>query len=147
MTLNWGHKITLAFSAFVLLMFTLVYKSMKTDFQLVTKEYYKDELAYQQVIDGTNRANKLKGNVQVAQTKDGLSIQLPAEMKGKNISGNIWLYCSSDDKKDRRLELVIDENGKHMITDKSILPANYLLNVTLKADELSYYNEQRIEVK
>jgi hypothetical protein len=97
MTLNWGHKITLAFSAFVLLMFTLVYKSMKTDFQLVTKEYYKDELAYQQVIDGTNRANKLKGNVQVAQTKDGLSIQLPAEMKGKTsvvTSGSIALLMT-----------------------------------------------------
>lgn len=147
MTLNWGHKITLVFSAFVLLMFTLVYKSMKTDFQLVTKEYYKDELAYQQVIDGTNRANKLSGIVQVAQTTDGLSIQLPAEMKGKNISGNIWLYCSSDDKKDRRLALTVDENGKQVMDGKSIPPANYLVKVTWKADELSYYNEQRIEIK
>ena len=147
MTLNWGHKITLAFSAFVVFMFVMVYKSMKTDFQLVTKEYYKDELAYQQVIDGTNRANKLSGSVEVAQVNNELIIQLPTEMRGKAISGNIWLYCSSDDKKDRRLELAVDENGKQVIISKNMLPANYLLKVTWKADELSYYNEQHIELK
>ncbi|HLP35218.1 FixH family protein [Lacibacter sp.] len=147
MTLNWGHKITLAFSAFVVFMFVMVYKSMKTDFQLVTKEYYKDELAYQQVIDGTNRANKLSGSVVVTQANNELIIQLPTEMRGKAISGNIWLYCSSDDKKDRRLELAVDENGKQVINSKNMLPANYLLKVTWKADELSYYNEQHIELK
>lgn len=147
MTLNWGHKITLAFSAFVVFMFVMVYKSMKTDFQLVTKEYYKDELAYQQVIDGTNRANKLSGSVEVTQANNELIIQLPTEMRGKAISGNIWLYCSSDDKKDRRLELAVDENGKQVINSKNMLPANYLLKVTWKADELSYYNEQHIELK
>ena len=147
MTLNWGHKITLAFSAFVVFMFVLVYKSMKTDFQLVTKEYYKDELAYQQVIDGTNRANSLSNNVQALQTSAGLIIQLPTEMKGKSITGNIWLYCSSDDKKDRRLELTVDENGKQLIDDKTIMPATYLLKVTWNAGNLNYYNEQRIEIK
>jgi hypothetical protein len=147
MTLNWGHKITLAFSAFVVFMFVMVYKSMKTDFQLVTKEYYKDELAYQQVIDGTNRANKLSGSVEVTQANNELIIQLPTEMKGKVISGNIWLYCSSDDKKDRRLELAVDKNGKQVINSKNMLPANYLLKVTWKAEELNYYNEQHIELK
>ncbi len=147
MTLNWGHKITLVFSAFVVFMFVMVYKSMKTDFQLVTKEYYKDELAYQQVIDGTNRANSLSSNVQATQVNDELIIQLPTEMKGKTISGSIWLYCSSDDKKDKRLELVVDENGKQVIDGKTILPATYLLKVTWKAGELNYYNEQRIELK
>jgi hypothetical protein len=147
MTLNWGHKITLAFSAFVLLMFTLVYKSMKTDFQLVTKEYYKDELAYQQVIDGTNRANSLSSRVEVKQMKHELIIQLPIEMKGKTISGDIWLYCSSDDKKDRRLELTVDNNGRQLINTKNMLPANYLLKVTWKAEELNYYNEQLIALK
>jgi hypothetical protein len=147
MTLNWGHKITLAFSAFVVFMFVMVYKSMKTDFQLVTKEYYKDELAYQQVIDGTNRANKLSGSVEVTQANNELIIQLPTEMKGKTISGNIWLYCSSDDKKDRRLELAVDKNGKQVINSKNMLPANYLLKVTWKAEEMNYYNEQHIELK
>jgi len=147
MTLNWGHKITLAFSAFVVFMFVMVYKSMKTDFQLVTKEYYKDELAYQQVIDGTNRANNLSSSVEVKQVNNELIIQLPTEMKGKKISGNIWLYCSSDDKKDRRLELTVDENGKQVIDSKNMLPANYLVKITWKADELNYYNEQHIELK
>lgn len=147
MTLNWGHKLTLAFCAFVVFMFVMVYKSMKTDFQLVTKEYYKEELAYQQIIDGTNRANNLATAVEVKQANNELVIQLPMEMKGKAISGNIWLYCSSDDKKDRRLELKVNENGQQVISSKNILPANYLMKINWKADDLNYYNEQLIEVK
>lgn len=147
MTLNWGHKLTLAFCTFVVFMFVMVYKSMKTDFQLVTKEYYKDELAYQQVIDGTNRANNLSGALEVTQAHNELIIQLPMEMKGKAISGNIWLYCSSDDKKDRRLDLTVDENGRQTVSTKNILPANYLLKVTWKANELNYYNEQHITLR
>jgi hypothetical protein len=147
MTLNCGHKITLAFTVFVLLMGTLVYKSLKTDFQLVTKDYYKDELAYQQVIDGSNRANRLSSKVQVAQLNNELIVQLPAEMNGKTITGNIWLYCSSDDTKDRRLELSVDKTGKQVIDGKQILPANYLFKITWKADELNYYNEQQLELK
>ena len=68
-------------------------------------------------------------------------------MNGKAITGNIWLYCSSDDKKDRRLELRVDENGQQVIDTKTILPANYLVKISWKADELNYYNEQRIALK
>lgn len=147
MTLNWGHKVTLGFTAFVLFIFFMVYKSMNTDFQLVTKEYYKEELAYQQVIDGTNRANELSNPVLVTQQDNQLQIQLPEEMKGKAISGSIWLYCPVDDKKDRKLVLAVDETGKQVIDAKTILPASYQLKITWKADDLTYYNEQRIEVK
>nr|WP_294906110.1 FixH family protein [uncultured Lacibacter sp.] len=147
MTLNWGHKVTLGFTAFVLFIFFMVYKSMNTDFQLVTKEYYKEELAYQQVIDGTNRANELSNPVLVTQQDNQLQIQLPEEMKGKTISGSIWLYCPVDDKKDRKLVLAVDETGKQVIDAKTILPAGYQLKITWKADDLSYYNEQHIEIK
>ncbi len=147
MTLNWGHKITLGFSAFVVFMFFMVYKSMRTDFQLVSKEYYKDELAYQQVIDGTNRANQLSSAVSVTQTNEALTIQLPGEMKGKKISGNIWLYCPTNDKLDQRLTFTADANARYQLNRKTIAAGNYVVKINWTADGTAFYNEQPFTVK
>lgn len=147
MTINWGHKITIVFLAFAAFILLLVYKSMHTDFQLVSKEYYKEELAYQQVIDGSNRANRLSSAVSVQQIKDELIVQLPSEMKFKNITGDIWLYCPTDDKKDRKLKLILDDNGRQAISTKTILPAGYLIKINWQADAQTYYNEQHLQIK
>ncbi|MFY7840914.1 MAG: FixH family protein [Lacibacter sp.] len=147
MTLNWGHKVTLGFSAFVVFMFFMVYKSMHTDFQLVSKEYYKDELAYQQVIDGTNRANQLSTAVSIAQNNETVTIQLPEELKGKKISGNIWLYCPTDDKKDQRLTLTADADARLQIERKTIAAGNYVVKINWTADGTAFYNEQALTVK
>ena len=59
MTLNWGQKMMLVFLVFVGGMSYLVYRCVKTNYDLVSTDYYKEELSYQQVIDGESRANQL----------------------------------------------------------------------------------------
>ena len=40
--MNWGNKLMLVFIVFALLIGTLVYKSINTKYDLVSKDYYKD---------------------------------------------------------------------------------------------------------
>lgn len=142
MTLNWGHKLAIVYIAFALFMFFLVYKSTKSDFQLVTKDYYKDELAYQQVIDGTNRANELSTFLTIEQVQDKIIIRLPSEMKGKKTEGEIWFYCINNNKNDQRLKLAVNEEGKQVIEAGILNPANYKVKINWKADNLNYYSEK-----
>lgn len=142
MTLNWGHKLAIVYIAFALFMFFLVYKSTKSDFQLVTKDYYKDELAYQQVIDGTNRANELSTFLSIEQLQGKIIIQLPAEMKGKKTEGEIWFYCINNNKNDLRLKLEVNEGGKQVIDARNLNPAYYKVKINWKADNLNYYSEK-----
>ena len=44
-------------------------RCMQTPVDLVSEHYYKDELAYQQVIDGTRKANALSGKVGLTLTR------------------------------------------------------------------------------
>ena len=57
--MNWGWKIALLFSGFVLFILFLVFKSVQQDFYLVSKDYYKQEIEYQKVIDGMKNAQLL----------------------------------------------------------------------------------------
>ncbi len=143
MALNFGHKLVLVFIAFGLLMGTLIYMSLKTEFQLVSKDYYKEELAYQQVIDARNNAAALSSEIQFNYRDRVLQLQLPAEMNGRIQSGKIVFYCPADADKDNVLDLQPDSNGKQQIAiGKNILPAAYKVRVSWQANDTSYYQEK-----
>lgn len=147
MTFNWGHKLTLAFIAFAALMMFMVYKTTQANFELVSKEYYKDELAYQQVIDGTNLANKLSSLIEIQQQNELISVQLPQEMKMKEATGTIYFYCPSEASKDRKLNINLNEEAVHFIAAGTILPGNYIVKINWQAEQQNYYNEQAIIIK
>ena len=148
MTINWGHKIILVFVLFVSLIATLVYKSVHTNFELVTKEYYKDELVYQRVIDGTNNANKLGGITTVRSDQQYVNLQLPEEMKHEELTGNIWFYCAANANKDRRFDLKPDASGKQAFALDEFHAGNYLVKVQWeKKDGQQFYSEQNLTLK
>ena len=74
--MNWGYKLMFVFIVFAGLMGTLVYKSMNTKYELVTKDYYKDELKYQDRIDAKNESSKLS-DISILQDKDSIVINFP----------------------------------------------------------------------
>lgn len=142
MTLNWGHKLTIVFILFGTLMFVLVYKSIRTDYQLVSKEYYNDELKYQQVIDGTANANKLSTQVSILQADGKLQFQFPMEMNNKTIKGTIYFYCSYDNSKDKTFAITLNENCLQIIEEDKIQLGNYTIKISWQTGEESYYNQQ-----
>ncbi len=53
--MNWGVGIAIVYILFVLGMLTLVFKSRSQKIDLVTENYYQQELAYQEEIDAKQR--------------------------------------------------------------------------------------------
>ncbi|MDB5211469.1 MAG: hypothetical protein JWQ30_2296, partial [Sediminibacterium sp.] len=102
--MNWGNRLVLVFVGFALLIGTLVYKSMHTKFELVSKDYYNDELRYQDKIDGKANAAKIS-SVTVVENPEAIIINLPAEHQGRNITGEAWFYCGSNATYDRKISL------------------------------------------
>lgn len=147
MTLNWGHKLTIIICLFAGMMLVLVYKSTQTNFDLVTKEYYKDELKYQEVIDGTNRANSLASKASVTRSGEQVNIQLPEELKGLPVSGTAWFYCAADAKRDIKVALAVNSNGLQQIDGRRLLPGRYTVKLNYTAANQQYYSETSIDIQ
>lgn len=145
--MNWGNKLLVTFIVFGTGMSYLVYKSVNTRFDLVTKDYYKDELAYQQVIDGTKNANALSGKVVITQNDKNILLQLPEDLKGKTISGNVWFYSAADENKDRKFELKPDADGKQLFERNMFFPIDYKIKIDWKANNEHYYTETDFSIK
>ena len=141
--MNWGHKLTMVILVFVALMGYLVYRSLSTNFELVEQDYYKNELQYQQVIDATQRASRLKGVVVIKKANGRVSVELPVEMKRKNVKGLLWFYCAYDSKMDRKLAFQPNENGMQSFDLSLFEPGTYTVKVEWSTDDTTYYNETK----
>jgi hypothetical protein len=59
MKLNYGAFIIVLYGGFVLLMGVLVYKCTNIKVDVINKDYYAEELAYQQQIEKQDRTHNL----------------------------------------------------------------------------------------
>jgi len=143
--MNWGNKLILVFVAFALLIGTLVYKATHTKFELVSKDYYKDELKYQEKIDGINNSNQLS-EIEVAQNDSTVVLTFPKEITNGNISGEALFYSITAAEKDRTIPIVVNNNKQQVIAKNRLLKANYKVKLTWKANNKNYYSEKDITV-
>ena len=140
--MNWGQKLILVFIVFAAGMFYLMYRCMYVNTDLVTKEYYKDELRYQDVIDGIKSANALSSTVRLVQQEGTITVQLPEEMKNEKVTGNIWFYCAADAKKDRHIPIGVNTQAAQNINKNIFLPGTYTVKFDWTSHNKHYYSEQ-----
>lgn len=144
--MNWGNRLLLVFAVFGGGMSYMVYRCMQTPVDLVSKDYYKEELAYQQVIDGTRRANGLSGPVRIDTAADGVRVVLPAEMRNRMVTGQVRFYCPADASRDRKMVLNMDVEGGQVIPREAILAGQYTVSVSWETGGVGYYSQQSLVI-
>ncbi len=143
--MSWGNKLVFVFIGFAMLIGTLVYKAMTTKFELVTKDYYKEELRYQDKIDGAANASAA-GNITLVQENGVVKIQLPQSLQAKTVEGEAWFYCKTKAANDKRVPLKM-ENGAMVFGESEFAKDNYELKLQFTADTKQYYYREYISVK
>ena len=144
--MNWGQKLIIVFMVFAGGMAYLAYRCMHVSTELVSKEYYKDELKYQDIIDGTKTANALSGRVELSQQGPVITVQLPDEMRHQTVSGNIWFYCAADASRDRHIPLATNEEALQQIDKNVLLPGVYTVKFDWTSNNKNYHTEQPFRV-
>ena len=142
--MNWGRSLILVFVVFAAFMGYLVYRASGTHFDLVSKEYYKDELRYQDKIDGFRNAAAMEA-VQLRVDSVGiLQIRFPEQMKGKPVQGSLWLYCKTDAGKDLHIPLAEDTTGMRVINLSGKASGKYQAKLHWEVLRVPYEFEQEI---
>jgi hypothetical protein len=142
--MNWGRSLILVFVVFAAFMGYLVYRASGTHFDLVSKEYYKDELRYQDKIDGFRNAAAMEA-VQLRVDSTGiLQIRFPEQMKGKPVQGSLWLYCKTDAGKDIHIPLAEDTTGMRVINVSGKASGKYQAKLHWEVLRVPYEFEQEI---
>ncbi len=147
MKFNWGTGIVLAFIAFIsFIMYFII--SMNTNdkyaHDLVTEDYYAQELEYQNDINKESNAKNLTENISWKKTKEGVTIIFPKALKAENISGKVFLYRPSNKQLDFEIQISLS-NHNLLIPDKSLLDGRWNIKVDWQYNGESYmYKEDLI---
>ena len=121
--ISWPTGIIIAMSAFIIFILSYVYKATfmaEYDHHLVSDDYYKDELNYQQEIDKLNKAATLKEDVTLTKVAEGLLIKFPAEFDPEKITGTISFQRPSNDKIDFQLPINLTSADYLILDDKMV---------------------------
>ena len=143
MRIGWGHRITFVYLLFVSGILYLVFQSSRHRVDLVSEEYYEEEVRYQQRIDESKRADALSEKPKLQLGEKSLSVQLPAEFAGRRSIVKVHLYCPADSRNDILLET--DTDGRALRIDwKGERRGLHILKLNWSADGVSYYSEENI---
>lgn len=136
---NWGTKIGLLYTAFVVFILVMVYLAFGQKFDLVTEDYYAEEMKYQSTIDNKARAENLEGNLTTG--IDGPNLKIIFPQKQTLIEGTINCFRPSDENKDFTEDFKT-ETGIHKIALNKFIRGKYTLKIKWREGELDFYKEQ-----
>lgn len=146
MRISWGYKITILYLGFVALIVCLVTMAMRQKVDLVSKDYYEQELKFQDKINKTNRSNALKEPLTWEIKPGELKLKFPQQFNGKQINGNIYFFRPSDATLDKTIPIPTDTATVKNISTQQLKRGLYKIQISWEVNKEEYYNEGIIQI-
>lgn len=143
--MNFGHKIGIVYTLFVIFMITLVTLCVKQkDISLVSNDYYKQEIAYQAEIEKQRNAEQLTTPVTISYTgeKQEVSISFPDEQKGA--VGKVKFYRPADAKKDFTVDLALQQSTVQNIEVNKLVKGLWVVKIEWEKAGKLYQTEEKL---
>ena len=137
--LNWGHGLMIALGCFILFILSLIFifPMGKQNAEMISNNYYEEELQYQDVIDAKNNAAKLEKTPTYKSTTEGLLITFPETIKVDENVANFVLFRTEDSNLDVKKEVMLQHNI-FLIPAKVISKGSYTLKLKWKENKKPY---------
>lgn len=143
MRINWGVRLIILYSSFVVFMLFMVYKCTRQHYDLVSGDYYEKELKYQEVIDGSNNLEALNRKVVIDNTGDTCYIRIPVNAS-LDAKGEVFFYRPSNAAGDLRLQITANEAA---VPRAKLYAGLYKVKSAWTAGDKKYYDEQTLVVR
>jgi nitrogen fixation protein FixH len=146
MKFNWGTGIVLAFIGFIgfILYFVILASTGdNADHNLVTDDYYQEELAYQNEIDAEANAKKYSSQFSFEKTAEGLLIAIPEIVQLQNSKGKVSLYRPSNKHLDFDLDISLS-NSHLLIPDNRLLDGRWDIKIRWAKDQENFLIKKSI---
>lgn len=142
--MNFGGKIVVLYLGFVALILTLVFMSYGQKIELVSTDYYAQEINFQQKINATNNEKSLSGS-SITHSINGNSIILKIDsvLLSNDFKGMITFFRPSDSDQDVHLKMNF-VNNEQIIDAKNLIHGAYKLQLSWESNQKNYFKEEVI---
>jgi hypothetical protein len=142
MNMNFGKWIVVAFIVFTVFIATLATICIRQDVPLVSKDYYQEELVYQDQIGRMENANLLKERPVIAFDDNNITVTYNDLSSIRN--GKLKLIRPSDEDLDQNFELQSVQGNVEQFEIKNPVPGMYRAKLTWEQEGKQYFIERII---
>ncbi len=141
--MNWGKGIVVAFVLFATFIGVMITIMMRQDIGLVTKNYYAEDLAFQEQYERKQNTEKLdlKPEITIVQNQI-LKVYFPSVSYVEK--GEIKLVRPSSDKLDQQMQLSASADSVQVFPIKPLEPGAYRVKMKWTMEGKDYYLEKVI---
>ena len=142
----------LGIAAFLILFFLatigLVVMSCCQRVDLVTKDYYEDEIRFQKQINTVERTQRLESNATATYdpATQTVVVSLPIHSSAQIIKGQIQMYRPSSADLDENFDLKLDQTGSQVIDASRMRDGLWQVKVSWTAGGEDFYFDKRLVV-
>lgn len=138
--MNWGNKIAVVFSLFVVLVITMVTISFNQDVNLVAENYYEEEIAYQGHMNKVTNALDWEKSIKIEQRDDIIYLYFE---EADEVTGEITFFRPSDSKMDFKVKL----QEENLVPVEKLQAGVWQVDLSWEKDGVGYHKEERIFIQ
>jgi hypothetical protein len=144
----WPPAIITTFALFFAGTVGLVVMACSQKVDLVSSDYYEQELKFQGRIDRVERTRQAAAQAAVAYdaARRCITVSLPADQARHQVTGLIELYRPSAAGLDRTVELAPDARGVQRLDAAGLAPGLWKVRVSWTVDHQDYFLDQKVVV-
>src|SRR6478736_6129386 len=149
-TFSWWPRVIIGFFIlFAIFIGNFVRMAMKSDVDLVSKDYYQKEIAYQKHMNTVAQTKENNAEIQVtlAEAAGQLVIAFPEFYKDQKVAGTVQFFRPSNAKLDFELPLNLNDARQQFILVGKLEKGLWKVQVSSEANGKNYFTEQIITLK
>lgn len=137
---SWGHGVVIALFAFIVFILSMLFlfPNGQKNSEMVTDNYYEEELQYQDVIDAKKRADTLQEKPTYSQDTNGINIHFPKDYNNTNTTVKFVLNRTDDQNLDIKKAVQLDANQSFTIPTRVLSKGGYTLRLMWTKDKTDY---------
>ena len=140
--MNWGKGLAIVLTLFIGFILYLAINLMRTDFDLVSDDYYLKEINYQDEIQAFQNANSLPFLIKLSITETHVLFQLPESIKYKNVEVN---FLRPNDR-DLDQTIKIEGTKTYTIEKEKLTPGQYDIRISYTVDNKNCIQKEEIYI-
>ena len=141
--MNFGGRIVVLYLSFVALIVTLVVMSYGQKVELVSDDYYAQEMKFQDKIDAINNEKSLVASIHHSINGNEITLIADSSLLSNDFEWTIHFFRPSDSSKDIQLKMNF-VNNTQAIDSKQLIHGAYKLQLSWTSNQKKYFKEEVI---
>lgn len=139
-----GNTVLIGFGAMILFMIWLVYQCTQNPSLMVSKDYYKQELVHQEIIDAKQTFIDLKTPIRLETGRDQLELYIPDTLNKQLSKINISFFQYANPDGDSNMEVPVSADGVYRFDRKKFASGKYRIDIDMYAGSQRYFERQSV---